>query len=220
MPATRVVKLGGFFIRGAISEDEVGAHLPTLTFDLMVLVKSRPSDVKAQISKIGSTRSAIGRIVTAYRMVQTVRSALEGKAHLTLPERGRCTGYSAAFHFLPSPVFRGVQKYVISPQSMMDNELQRLGYEILHLSEYAGSEDGRRTDSRGICQDQRHEVSTTDLQRLGLGVDGGKGVLGHDRGRVMVMCGFDFGLMRRVFVFALLCLFPRIHTVTGSLPRL
>lgn len=36
-----------------------------------------------------STRSAIGRIVTVYRMVQTVRSALEGKAHLTLPQRGR-----------------------------------------------------------------------------------------------------------------------------------
>ena len=57
--------------------------------------------MKAQISKDGSTRSAIGRIVTAYQMVQTVRSALEGKAHLALPERGRIHRLlSLPFHFL------------------------------------------------------------------------------------------------------------------------
>lgn len=36
MAATRVVKLRGGFIRGA--NYEVGAFLPTLTFDLVVLV--------------------------------------------------------------------------------------------------------------------------------------------------------------------------------------
>lgn len=61
--------------------------------------------MKAQISKDGSTRSAIGRIVTAYQMVQTVRSALEGKAHLALPERGRIHRLLRCLFTFYSPCF-------------------------------------------------------------------------------------------------------------------
>ena len=48
-----------------------------------------------------STRSAIGRIVTVNRMVRTVRSALEGKAYLALPERQDTPATPLAFTFHP-----------------------------------------------------------------------------------------------------------------------
>lgn len=69
----------------------------------------------------GSTRSAIGRIVTVYRMVQTVRSALEGKAHLDFTaERQDIPATPLALTF--SEEF----KCVISPQIMDHNDYTAL----------------------------------------------------------------------------------------------
>ena len=111
--------------------------------------------MKAQISKDGSTRSAIGRIVTAYQMVQTVRSALEGKAHLALPERGRIHRLLRCLFTFDSPCFYFFSEwfeYVISPQSMNNNDfLNRLRYEFSFTSQFAESEAGQRSDSSKVC---------------------------------------------------------------------
>ena len=76
-PPRELFKLGRFYSWGNYE----GAVLPTLTFELMVLVNRGLRHERFKSQKIGSTRSAIGRIVTAYQEVQTVRSALEDKAH-------------------------------------------------------------------------------------------------------------------------------------------
>lgn len=139
MPATRVVKLGEFYSWGNWQLNEVGAFLADFDFGFDRTRESRPFDVKAQISKDSSTRSAIGRIVTVYRVVRTVRSALEGKAHLTLPQRGRIhrlLRWLSLFH-----TFSELFRCAISPQFMDDNDLHVLNTSPCTFG-FVGSEMG------------------------------------------------------------------------------
>ena len=116
--------------------------------------------MKAQISNDGSTRSAIGRIVTVYRVVRTVPSTLEGKAHFDFTAERQDTPATplALTLFTLSELFR----CAISPQFMGDNDLDVWDTSPCTF-EFVGKETGGGGQiSREICHVNNTWLSIRD----------------------------------------------------------